>query len=212
MTSASDDQAVAKTELQNGSSSQPGQSESAEDLTRLVQRPTVRGALTISEFSRDWADELDLGALVDTLRQQTDAAGAGSWRHVEATLVSQASALDAIFNNLAQRAANAKSPDAMDRFLRLALKAQGQCRATLETLARLKNPMAGAYVRQANIASGHQQVNNGHGIDVSRAREKLGEKTQLLEQAHDKRVDPGAARSAGGADPQLEPLGQIHGP
>ena len=32
--------------------------------------------------------------------------------------------------------------DQIDRFTRLALKAQGQCRATIETLALMKNPPA----------------------------------------------------------------------
>jgi hypothetical protein len=47
----------------------------------------------------------------------------------------------------------------METFLRLALKAQSQCRATLETLAAIKNPPV-VFAKQANISSGHQQVNN----------------------------------------------------
>jgi len=50
--------------------------------------------------------------------------------------------------------------EAADKYLRLALKAQGQCRATLETLAAIKNPPV-VFARQANIAHGPQQVNNG---------------------------------------------------
>ena len=45
--------------------------------------------------------------------------------------------------------------------LRSDLKAQAQCRATLEALAEIKNPHPVAFVKQANISSGHQQVNNG---------------------------------------------------
>jgi hypothetical protein len=44
--------------------------------------------------------------------------------------------------------------------MRLALKAQSQCRATLETLATVKNPPV-LFAKQANIANGPQQVNNG---------------------------------------------------
>jgi hypothetical protein len=47
--------------------------------------------------------------------------------------------------------------DQIDRFTRLALKAQGQCRATIETLALMKNPPT-VFARQANIAHGPQQV------------------------------------------------------
>ena len=40
-------------------------------------------------------------------------------------------------------------------------KRQAQCRATLEALAEIKNPRPVAFVKQANISGGHQQVNNG---------------------------------------------------
>jgi hypothetical protein len=45
--------------------------------------------------------------------------------------------------------------------LRLALKAQTQCRATVETLATMKNPVV--FAKQANIAHGPQQINNNEG-------------------------------------------------
>ena len=44
--------------------------------------------------------------------------------------------------------------------MRLAMKAQSQCRATAEALALMKNPQP--YIRQANIAQGPQQVNNSY--------------------------------------------------
>jgi hypothetical protein len=52
--------------------------------------------------------------------------------------------------------------DAFERYLRLALKAQNQCRATLETLAAIKNPPV-VFTKQANInhGNGNQQINNG---------------------------------------------------
>jgi len=88
-------------------------------------------------------------------------------------LVAQAHALDAIFHKLARKATHSEYLNQLDVHLRLALKAQSQCRATLETLAEIKNPIAGAYVWQANIAAGHQQINNGTSLtgEPSRARE-----------------------------------------
>ena len=59
--------------------------------------------------------------------------------------------------------------------LRLALKAQSQCRATVETLAEIKNP-AVIYARQANVTTGPQQENNGV---PSRAREIETEQSKL---------------------------------
>ena len=49
---------------------------------------------------------------------------------------------------------------ATETYLRLALKAQSQCRATLETLAAIKNPPI-IFAEQANVTTGPQQINNG---------------------------------------------------
>jgi hypothetical protein len=92
-------------------------------------------------------------------------------------LAIQAHTLDTIFNELARRsAANVgEYMEAAERYMRLALKAQSQCRATIETLAEIKNPKPVAFVQQANIANGPQQVNNGPlPCRRTRAREKIG--------------------------------------
>jgi|WetSurMetagenome_2_1015567.scaffolds.fasta_scaffold32360_3 hypothetical protein len=78
-------------------------------------------------------------------------------------LAAQAAALNAMFRELARRASlnMGEYLDASERYMRLALKAQGQCRATLEMLAAMKNPPV-VFARQANINNGGQQrVNNG---------------------------------------------------
>jgi hypothetical protein len=105
---------------------------------------------------------------------------------------------------------------AADTYMRLALRARGQCRATLETLAVVKNPPALAFVRQTNIANGSQQVNNNAGgtsqqPDASRARESENHPNNLLEKSNGKRLDFGAAHSAGGANTSLEAVGALNG-
>lgn len=77
---------------------------------------------------------------------------------VETMLVSQMIALDAMFNNLAQRAYKAEYMDGMATYTKLALRCQAQARCAAEALAMIKNPQP--YIKQANIAQGHQQVNN----------------------------------------------------
>ena len=48
-----------------------------------------------------------------------------------------------------------------EAYMRIGMKAQNQCRMTLETLATIKNPPV-VIARQANINNGgRQQVNNG---------------------------------------------------
>jgi hypothetical protein len=72
---------------------------------------------------------------------------------LEALLAAQALTLNAMFTNLALQSREMTAVDQIDRFTRLALKAQGQCRATVETLATIKNPPT-VFARQANIAHG----------------------------------------------------------
>jgi hypothetical protein len=97
--------------------------------------------------------------------------------------------------------------DATDRYMRLALKAQSQCRATLETLAEIKNPSSVAFVRQANIAHGPQQVNNSL---PSRAGESEVNPNTLLEATHGERLDTGAEGTPGRADTDLEAVGAVN--
>ena len=80
----------------------------------------------------------------------------------QSILISQAATLDVIFNQLAQKsAANLdKYLGAGERYLRLALKAQAQCKTTLQALHDIKNPKSITITKQANIA-GQQVVNNG---------------------------------------------------
>ena len=92
--------------------------------------------------------------------------------------------------------------EAMDRYLRLALKAQAQCRATIETLAAMKNPPV-VFARQANISNGPQQVNNGQ---PPRAEEKQNLPNELLEEGDGQRLDDGTAFATVRSDQDLVPV------
>ena len=104
--------------------------------------------------------------------------------------------------------------NATETYLRLALKAQGQCRATLETLAMIKNPQPVAFVRQANIAHGPQQVNNAPAQpgESSRARESENQQNQILEAKSGERLEFGKADAARKTDSALEAVGELHRP
>jgi hypothetical protein len=79
--------------------------------------------------------------------------------------------------------------------MRLALKAQSQCRTTAETLAVMRNPPV--FARQANVVNGPQQVNVTSATNqASRAEIPEIKHPELLE-AHGERVDGGAALKAG---------------
>ena len=179
-------------------------------IARTLLRPSVQAAGTLKEYTKRMVDA-DLVGLIEELTAQEKAVNDGDLKRAEAMLTIQAHTLDSIFNNLAQKAINAEYMDKLDRYLRLALKAQSQCRATLETLAAVKNPHRVAFVRQANIAAGPQQINNSMAPagEVSRARETEILQNKLLEVQPGKRLDIGTAGAAVGTDPQLEAVGAI---
>lgn len=147
--------------------------------------------------------ELDAGDLLDEMRKAGDEAVAGDLSRVERMLAVQLLTLDALFNNLAQRAGRQHDLKAAEVLMRLALKAQGQARATAETLSVMKNPMP--YIGQANIAHGHQQVNNAAAPSRASTRQKRPNK--LLEECHGNCLDNGATSAAGRADSEMAALG-----
>ena len=148
-------------------------------------------------------------------RKKASAVQAGDLAGLEETLTVQAVALDAIFNEMARRAAlnMGEYINATEIYLRLGLKAQAQCRATLQTLFEMKNPQPVAFVKQANIANGPQQVNNGVPPVGSPSREGIptNQSNELLGLNHDQRLDTRTKDATGGPHPQLETVGAVHG-
>ena len=126
----------------------------------LVLSPTIQSAVGVHAWSK-FAGEADLAETVADLREQVKEVQAGDMGRVEAMLYGQALTLQTIFTNLARKAVAQEYLKQFQVNLALALKAQAQCRATLEALAEIKNPRPVSFVQQANIAHGPQQVNNG---------------------------------------------------
>ena len=178
-------------------------------------------AMTLGTYAQGWFGELSLTDCALSLQAAAGAVSRGDLTVAEATLTSQALALDAIFGELARRASlnlGTHLP-VTETYLRLALKAQSQSRATFEALAAIKNPPA-VYARQANINNGgQQQVNNGATPAVSEqyasARTHPGKTdsapTELLEdRTHGRtKLDPATAPAASRAHPQLVPMGAL---
>jgi hypothetical protein len=138
---------------------------------------------------------------------------AGDLSGMEAMLVAQATTLDSIFTEMARRAAMnmGERLPAMDTYLRLAFKAQSQCRTTLEALAEIKTPRHVAFVKQANIAHGPQQVNNEARGGRSHAQVKNQIRSNELSGV-DNELLPDTRTSAleGRTDSAVETVGEIH--
>lgn len=178
-------------------------------------------ALTLVNFSSPGLGALSLTDSMAVLKEKAGALNRGDMREAEALLCAQAAALNAIFTELARRAAlnMGEYLGATETYLRLALKAQSQCRSTIETLSAMKNPPV-VFARQANICNGPQQVNNGvtHG-DTERsakapthAQEKKITPTELLEEAHDGRtqLDARTTPATSRSNTLLAPVGTGH--
>lgn len=149
----------------------------------------------------------DIPSLIDGLRDQAAKANVGELSHAEAMLMNQATVLQSLFARLTERGmAQAHMPN-LEGFMRMALRAQSQCRATLETLAAIKNPPI-VYARQANVTTGPQQINNGT-VAPTRAREIETEPTQLSGGTHELLPDARASGNAGRVNPALETVGEI---
>jgi hypothetical protein len=176
---------------------------------RMLTAPEVAAYRVIGAAQpKHLADEIDVPGLLATLRDQARTVSSGDLSRAESLLMNQADALQSLFVGLVERSFTQEYLVHMEGFMRLALKAQSQCRATLETLAAVKNPPV-VYARQANVTTGPQQVNNG--AWPNRAREKEIPQTQLSGADRELRQDTRASGSASAIDLSLEAVASVNG-
>lgn len=179
---------------------------------------STRSALTASTYKAfaGGGDKLEVTDLMGELRKAGDEVSSGDLGRVEKMLTSQALTLDAIFNNMAQRSSRQESFKGIEVLMRLALKAQAQSRATVEALAEIKNPKPVTFVKQANMAQGHQQVNNTYagassdGGIQSRTGNSHSEQNKLLEVSDGNYLDFGAQAAASRGNQTVEALGEVN--
>lgn len=154
----------------------------------------------------------------EEFRKRTDAVQAGSMDVPERMLMSQAMALQAVFTKLIGKAAATTDIKRLQPLMQLALKAQSNCRVTLETLNEFKNPRSVAFVRQTNVAHGPQQVNNEMtpAPEQKRARGKSqpnSKTNELIEAGNGStHLDTRTAPTAAGSYRALETVGTVNGP
>ena len=193
-----------------------GNATDAETVKRNVATAVITPALAAArvilntEGQNGLGARLDLLALTESLNEQAAKVRAGNLAQVEKMLLSQATALQSLFARLVERGMGADLMPHYETHLRLALRAQAQSTRTLEVLANLKNPPV-VIAKQANIAQGHQQVNNGLPAgDPVRAREVETVHNKLLEELPSERLDPRTAATASGGDSAMATVGAVH--
>jgi hypothetical protein len=177
---------------------------------RTLSRPEIGAAAIMEKWS---PDTYDVNVLADELAVQVKAINRGDMQRTEGMLLSQAHALDAIFVNLMRRSMAQTTMMHWEAFMRMGMKAQSQCRATLQVLAEIKNPRPVAFVKQANISNGgNQQVNNGQAL-VTHEKRQI-EQSKLLVGVIDggKNLDIGTTRAPSASDRAVEAMASINRP
>lgn len=179
--------------------------------SQTMAKLVIRSALSAStaKLYLSTTDDLQVSDLLTEMENTGQEVNDGKLTQAEQMLANQAIVLDAIFNNLAQRAARAEHMKSTETYLRLALKSQAQARATIEALAAIKTPRS--YIRQANIAQGHQQVNNNMYASASEHTCVIESKNlpnKLLEADHE-RLDIGTASTPSRVDTAMAALDRI---
>lgn len=177
----------------------------------------LNNAGLVTEFSKGYLGDVSLTDCAEALKTKAKAVHGGDLKNLETMLASQAVALDSIFSSLAMRAKLnlGEYMNAAEKYMRLALKAQGQCRTTVETLAAIKNPQP--YIQNNNAQ--YQQVNNGtapsegNNQTNTRTHAHAGKNPKntnglLEDKTHEQEwLDTGAQETAGGNDKELETVG-----
>lgn len=192
--------------------SKPGQT-TEQVLSRAALNASISGAMVIQGFQGNlMGNEIHLGELVKGLEETCKRVNDGDLSTLESMLVGQATALQTIFTSLTRRAQVQESQRNLEAFLGLALKAQAQSRATISALVDLKYPKQATFVKQANIAHGPQQVNNGTAPAIAHAEENQPEQNKLLEdKAHEcTYLDIGATPAAERSYQTVETVDKIH--
>jgi hypothetical protein len=175
---------------------------------RAATHSSCNAAAVIEVYGKSFGEQ-DLLALVDELSDSIKRVQGGDMKRCEAMLMGQAHALQSIFTNFSRRALKQEYQKNLESYFRMAMKAQNQCRMTLETLATIKNPPI-VYAKQANIAHGPQQINNGAPAPAH-TEKILNQSNELLEHQHGNTLDTGTAGAAAGHDPAMATLGAING-
>jgi hypothetical protein len=179
--------------------------------TRMLVGPLASARIVLEISTKQSGQALDLAPFADALVRAAKLVNSGNIDDVEATLVNQATALNVMFGELGSVAISHmdKHPETADRFFRMAMKAQNQCRITLETLSNMKNPPV-IYARQANISNGAQQVNNGIAPPSSHTGENQNPPIQLLERSNEPRMDTPAQSPTGSSNSAVETMAAVN--
>ena len=180
-----------------------GKDQSKEEaLAEFKSKSEYLSTAVIESFGVGIGDDFNFPSTIKTLEKTIQQIKSGDLSKIEEMYISQAMALEVMFTSLARRAKAQEKLLQYETHMRFALKAQNQCRATLQSLVQLKQPSQTTFVKQANIAQGHQQVNN-------LPEKNITPQNELLKDSY-AQLDTGTTTTPTGIDTTLEALGKIN--
>ena len=141
-----------------------------EHYAKISLSASFMSAAISDSFTSALLPDAKLADVASALRDKVTTIQNGDMKPIEAMLIGQAQALQTMFVSLGRQAASKTSLPQYTAFMNLALKAQSQSRATIQALVELKYPKQATFVKQANIANGHQQINNGQASNETSTR------------------------------------------
>lgn len=174
--------------------------------TEYMLDPKTVGSLIVDANKSNISSQVDMECAREIIGKGMDDIKKGDLSKLEEMLYSQAVALNMMFANLSRRASIQANVDIRTKLATLALKSQNQSRNTIQTLINLKQPNQTAFIKQANIAHGHQQINNR----VSSPENLAKQSNELLEEQDGKWLDRGEKAKTEGVNSTLEAMGQVH--
>lgn len=149
-------------------------------LTAAMMNPaTTHGAIAHGLLKPIAGGDLDQSEITVKLHRQLKAVRAGELDSVNNMLAAQAFSLDALYAEMMRRAVLnlGQYPDAVERYMRLALKAQAQSRATLEALAKLHQP------REQTVRHVHVDNRGGQAV-IAETIQTGGQNGNAVGQSH----------------------------
>ncbi|SEQ22529.1 hypothetical protein [Nitrosomonas ureae] len=170
--------------------------------------PAILNTIAAECFTKIAIGEVDLAEAVEVMKEKSEKIISGDLSELESTLAAQVVTLNAIFITLARKSTNCEYLKQVETHLRLALKAQAQCARTVEVLAAMKNPPI-VYVKQANIAQGHQQINNNE--SYAHAEKNINSANELLSEDNNATLDTGGTIKTSSINQELATVETING-
>ena len=162
---------------------------------------STMSAVLSADFSKSIFPDVDLADSISALTEKISTIQDGDMKPIEAMLIGQAQALQTMFVSLGRQAVIKTGLQQYTAFMNLALKAQSQSRATIQALIELKYPKQTNFVKQANIANGHQQINNTNSTRApAHAREIDNQPNELLSEMNNATMDTSGTATTSGTD------------